>query len=73
MAPPYTIRWGLFYERASAPEATLDAAIDRCRSIRAQVPSDRWPATIYGDNIDLDCADGLNADERTAIDEAGLA
>lgn len=73
MSAPYTVRWGFAFEAASAPIAELPAAIHRCRDIRAQVQG-RPPfvPAIFGDNIDLGCADGLDRDEREQIEEAGL-
>lgn len=50
-------------------KASLQAAITVCKDYRAHVDT---RAHIHGDNIDLDCADGLSQEERDIIDEAGL-
>ena len=70
MSPPYSIvnQW---YEPLVRlhPKASLQAAITVCKDYRAHIDTH---AQIHGDNIDLDCADGLSPEERDIIEEAGL-
>lgn len=50
--------------------ASLVAAMAVCRQYREQgLDKD---AQIHGDNVDLDCADGLSREERETIEENGL-
>jgi hypothetical protein len=51
------------------PRASIRAAIAVCKVYRDHSEPH---AHIHGDDIDLDCADGLSREERDAVEAAGL-